>query len=200
MNRRVAVVLGLVLALIAGVVILLASSEGPGGSDAPEAESTEEARDDVVVAEGPEPPSESGLADVVEASVRRSGPRIVFRARMADRIPARVKGGGLSWRWDIYEGATGTWILSSNLDIGPTTSLTSTQSNYGSSTFDKTLPGEMLIAGHTLTVILRPEELDDWPDDFEWVLGTMLDGAQGNPRSALATDTVPDEGRGRLEE
>ncbi len=45
-----------------------------------------------------------------------------------------------------------------------------------------------------------PKKLEDWPEDFEWVLGTMLDGAQGNPRSALATDTAPNEGRGLVDE
>jgi hypothetical protein len=199
MNKRVAIVLGVVVALIAGVVILLASG-GPVDSDgAPEPGAAAEASGDVVVAEGPEPPSETELADIVEADVRKNGQSYVFRARMADRIPPRVKGGGMSWRWDIYEAGAGTWILSSNLDIGPVTSLTSTQSNYGSSTFDDSFPGTMSVEGTLLKITVRPKDLEDWPENFEWVLGTMLDGAQGNPRSALATDTAPDEGRGSLE-
>lgn len=199
MSTRVAVALGALVALIAGIVILLASG-GPveSGDASPESDSGEQTGD-VVVAEGPEPPAETAVADIVEASVRKRGSTLVFRARMAERIPPRVKGGGMSWRWDIYEAGAGTWILSSNLDIGPVTSLTSTQSNYGSSTFDDTFPGTMVVEGKLLTITLRPEGLEDWPEDFEWVLGTQLDGAQGNPRSALATDTLPDEGRGTVE-
>jgi hypothetical protein len=198
-NARVALGIGIVVALVAGIIILLASggpvAPGDGAAPAP----ATEPRGDVVVGEGPEAPQETDLADVVEASVRRRGSNYVFRAEMAARIPQRVKGGGMSWRWDIYEAGVGTWILSANLDIGPTASLTSTQTNFGASTFDDTLPGHLRIAGDTISIRLRPDELDDWPDDFEWVLGTMLDGAQGNPRSALATDTTPDEGRGLVE-
>jgi hypothetical protein len=199
-NTRVAIGIGVLLALVAGIVILLASGgpvdSGDNGSVAESGEPT----GDVVVGEGNEPPGETALADIVEAEVRRRGSGLLFRARMADRIPPRVKGGGMSWRWDIYEAGVGTWILSSNLDIGPVTSLTSTQSNYGSSTFDDSFPGTMTVEGHQLKITLRAKDVEDWPDDFEWVLGTQLDGSQGNPRSALATDTFPDEGRGTVED
>lgn len=194
MRARVAIALGVLLAVIVGTVILL-------NSGAPEAPSAfEDERDDVEVAEGPEPPSETELADIVDADVRRSGSSLVFRAQMSTDIPQRVKGGGMTWRWDIYEGETGTWILSANLDVGPAAFLTSTQSGYGSGTFDDSLPGKLSLEGDTITITLRPDEVEDWPDDFQWTLGTTLDGAQGNPRSALATDTSPNSGRGELEE
>lgn len=200
MNGRVAIAIGIVVALIAGTILLLASGGPVEPGDSPQPDAVGEAVGDVVVAEGPEPPGETELADIVDADVTERGSTLVFRAQMATQIPPRVKGGGMSWRWDIYEGGpTGTWILSANLDIGPNASLTSTQSNYGSGTFDDSLPGELSIRGDTITITLRPKKVTDFPADFEWVLGTSLDGAQGNPRSALATDTSPDEGRGPLE-
>lgn len=200
MNARVAIGIGTVVALVAGIIILLASGGPVGPAEDAGTEAAGEPTGDVVVGEGADPPSETDLADVVEASVRRAGSKIVFRAEMATRIPPRVKGGGMAWRWDIYEAGVGTWILSANLDVGPIASLTSTQTNYGSSTFDDTLPGSLRFEGDTIIITLRPDELEDWPDDFEWSLGTTLDGAQGDPRSALATDAVPDEGRDIVED
>jgi hypothetical protein len=198
MNRRVAIGVGLVVLLVAGTIYLLASG-GPVDSDgSPPTDTAEDPPNDQVVGEGPEPPAETALADIVEADVLRRGSTIVFRARMSADIPQRVKGGGMSWRWDIYEGPTGTWILSANLDVGPNASLTSTQTSYGTGTFDDTLPGKLSIEGDTISVTLRPDKVKGFPDDFEWSLGTMLDGAQGNPRSALATDSAPDDGRGSL--
>jgi hypothetical protein len=199
-KARVAIGIGALLALVAGIVILLASGGPIDSDDNGSVAEAGEPTGDVVVGEGQEPPSDTAVADILEAEVRRRPSSLLFRARMADRIPPRVKGGGMSWRWDIYEAGVGTWILSANLDIGPVTSLTSTQSNYGSSTFDDSFPGTMTVEGHQLKIVLRPKGLEDWPDDFEWSLGTQLDGAQGNPRSALATDTFPDEGRGTVEE
>jgi hypothetical protein len=196
-NVRVAVVIGAVIVVIGGIVLLLASGDPSGDLGSPS--EFADASGDVDVAEGPEPPPETELADIVDADVRTSGASVVFRAEMARDIPQRVKGGSMSWRWDIYEGDTGTWILSANLDTGPTAFLTSTQTNYGSSTFDDTLPGRLELDGNTLTITLRPDEVKRWPDDFQWTLGTELDGAQGNPRSALAKDAVPDQGRGELE-
>lgn len=199
MNKRVAIGVALVIALVAGTIVLLASGGPVEPGDTPVSAPDAESQGDVVVAEGPAPPTDTALADVLEADVRRRGDSLVFRARMATDIPQRVKGGGMSWRWDVYEGGAGTWILSANLDIGPNATLTSTQSNYGSGTFDDTLPGKLSIEGDTLSITLTPTKLEDWPDDFEWVLGTSLDGAQGNPHSALATDTSPNEGRGTIE-
>jgi hypothetical protein len=199
-NARVASVIGVAVVLVAGIVILLASAEGPSTSDGSGvADASAEPSGDVVVADGAEPPDETELADIVEADVRTRGSSVVFRARMATDIPQRVKGGGMTWRWDVYDAGQAAWILSASLDIGPTASLTSTQTNYGSSTFDDSLPGEMSLDGDTITITLRPKDLEDWSDEFEWVLSTSLDGAQGNPRSALASDTAPDDGRGVVE-
>jgi hypothetical protein len=196
-STRAGLAIAALIVVIAGGIFLLASGDPSGNLESP-SEFADPA-DDVVIADGPEPPAETDLADIVDATVRRRGDAIVFRAEMGRSIPQRVKGGGMSWRWDIYEGATGTWILSADLDTGPTAALTSTQTDYGSSTFDRNLPGRLLIEDETLTITLRPDELERWPSDFEWTLGTSLDGAQGNARSALATDIAPDQGRGRLE-
>ena len=193
MRKRVAIALAVLVAVIAGFILLLASG-------APEAPSEfDDERGDVTLDDGPEPPTETELADIIDATVRRRGATVVFSARMADDIPQRVKGGGMSWRWDLYEGATGTWIVSANLDVGPAAYLTSTQTNYGSSTFDDSLPGKLSLEGDTIAITIRPDEVEAWPDDFEWTLGTTLDGEQGNPRSGLATDIAPDSGRGQLE-
>jgi hypothetical protein len=183
-----------IVVLIGGFVLLLATGDPSFESSSPAGESGEPSGD-VVVADGPEPPAETELADIVDATVVVHDSSVVFRARMARSIPQRVKGGTMSWRWDIYDNGAATWILSADLNVGPTASLHSTQTNYGSSTFDDTLPGKMVIEGDRLVITLHPADLEGWPDAFEWTLGTSLDGAQGNPRSALATDVSPDEGR-----
>ena len=190
-RRALAVVAGGVL-LVAALIALLVS----GGDPAPG--TFDDPPGDVVVADGPNPPSDPTLADVVKADVSRDGDELVFHAEMSDDVPARVPNGSLAWRWDVYVGDTGAWILSADLDVGPNASLTSTQTNYGSGTVDDSLPGDIKIEGKSVTITLRPDEVEDFPDQFTWTLGTTLDGDRGNATSALATDTAPDEGRGRL--
>ena len=195
MNRRAAALAaGGVVVVVAVLIVLLVS----GGTEAPS--TFDDATGDVAVAEGANPPSDPALADVVTADVARDADELVFRAEMASDIPPRVADGSLAWRWDVYVGGTGAWILSADLDVGANASLTSTQTNYGSGTIDDSLPGSIEIDGKTLTVTIRPGDVDAFPDDFTWTLGTTLDGDRGNAASALATDTVPDEGRGRLKD
>jgi hypothetical protein len=178
-GRVAALVAGVVLIVVVLIVLLVS-----GGTDAPS--KFHDPSGDVAIADGDHPPRDTTLADVVEADVSRDGDELVFRAVMSDDIPARVQNGSLAWRWDVYVGGTGAWILSADLDVGANASLTSTETNYGSGTIDDTLPGDIEVDGKT------------FPDDFTWTLGTTLDGDRGNPTSALATDTAPDEGRGRL--
>jgi hypothetical protein len=192
-NGRALALIGGVVAVIAAAVVLLVS----GGAEPPS--NFDDPTGDVSVAEGSKPPDDTALADIVKADVVRDGDDLVFQATMNADVPQRVKGGAMSWRWDVFVNGTSEWIVSANLDIGPNASLTSTQTNYGSSTFDKTLPGDLDIDGRTLTVTFRPGEVDGFPDDFTWSLGTSLDGAQGDAESALATDTAPDQGQGKLE-
>jgi hypothetical protein len=192
-SRRVIALVAGGAILIGAVVVLLVT----GGAEAPA--DFADPTGDVTVGDGPKPPTETALADIVKAEVLHDGNDIVFRAEMNADIPQRVKGESMSWRWDVLVSGTSAWIVSANLDIGPNASVTSTQSNYGSSTFDDTLPGDLDFDGRTITITLRPAEIDDFPTDFDWKLGTSLDGDQGSPSSALATDTAPDQGQGRLQ-
>jgi hypothetical protein len=192
-NKRTGLIVGIAVVAVAVVVVLLVS----GGSEAPSA--FDDDAGDVSVAEGPKAPEDTAAADIVDAQVTRDGERLVFTATMDDEIPERVQDGSLSWRWDLYVNGTGEWIVSATVDVESSASITSTQSDYGAGTFDDSLPGSFEIDGDTLTLTLRPDDIPDFPADFTWSLGTSLDGDQGDPESALATDKAPDEGRGRLE-
>jgi hypothetical protein len=191
---RAVAIIGAVVVVIVAIVILLVS----GGSEAPS--TFDDATGDVSLGDGSKPPTDTAIADIAAAEVTRSDGNIVFKATMDEAIPKQVKGGSLSWRWDLYVNGTSEWIVSANVDVQSSASITATQSNYGAGTFDDTLPGDFDIDGDTLTVTLRPADIPDWPPDFTWSLGTSLDGNQGDPESALAIDKAPDEGRGRLEE
>ena len=193
MNARAVAIAGGALALITVMIVLLVS----GGASAPG--DLDDARGDVTVAEGPKPPQDSSLADIVGAEVARDGDSLVFRATMDAEIPDKVADGSLSWRWDLYVNQTPAWIVSATVDVESSASVTATQSDYGSGTYDDTLPGELELSGRTLELTIRPGKIPDFPSDFAWTLGTTLDGARGDPESALATDAAPDEGRGRLE-
>ena len=193
MNARVGAAIGAVVALIALVVLLLVS----GGSEAPSAFG--DPGGDVTVADGPKPPADTTTADILQANVSRNGDDIEFRATMDAPIPKSVRDGSLSWRWDVYVDGASAWIVSAGVNVQRSASLTSTQSDYGTGTIDDSLPGELEIRGNNLLITLRPAEIPDWPSDFTWTLGTTLDGDQGDPQSALASDMAPDEGRGRVE-
>jgi hypothetical protein len=193
-TKRAALLLGVAVVLVAVAIVLLVS----GGAEAPS--TFDDASGDVSIGNGTNPPKNPDLADVVSADVRREGDALVFHARMDRAIPKRVENGSLTWRWDVYENGTGTWILSADLDLGANASLASTQTDYGSGTIDDTLPGDIEVEGDSLTITVRPAEVDGFPSDFTWTLGTSLDGDRGNPTSAQASDAVPDQGRGRLEE
>lgn len=193
MSRRGIALAAAVVVVLAVVVTLLVS----GGARSPSA--FDDPRDDVALGDGPNAPDDTALADVVEANVTRDGNSLVFEARMAKDVPKHVPGGSLTWRWDLYVHGVSQWIVSADLDVGPNASLTSTQTNYGSSTFDDTLPGDLSIDGRTLTITLHPDDVKGFPETFDWTLGTTLDGDHGDPGSALATDLTPDQGRGKLE-
>jgi hypothetical protein len=191
-NARAIVIAGSVLAAIAVIIVLLVS----GGAETPNA--FDDSVGDVSITNGPKPPEDTAVADIIEAEVARDGDDIVFRATMDAAIPKRVDDGSLSWRWDVYIDGTSAWIVSATVDVERSASITATQSNYGAGTYDDTLPGELSIEGDELTLTIRPGDIPDWPADFSWSLATSLDGDQGDPESALGTDVAPNEGRGRL--
>lgn len=193
MNARAVAIAGAALALVTVMIVLLVS----GGASPPG--DLDDAPGDVVVAEGPEPPLDTSLADIVGAKVTRDGDSLVFRATMDAEIPDKVANGSLSWRWDLYVNETPAWIVSATVDVESSASVTATQSDYGAGTFDHTLPGELELNDRTLELRIKPAEIPDFPSDFAWTLGTTLDGERGDPDSALASDAAPDEGRGRLE-
>ena len=193
MSRRAVAIAGAAVALVALVIVLLVS----GGAEVPN--DFDDPAGDVTLSNGPKAPADTTTADVTRAEVARAGDDVVFRATMGAPIPKRVEDGSLSWRWDVYVGDSSAWIVSANVDVESSASITSTQSNYGSGTFDDTLPGDLSIDGNELALTIRPADIPGWPDEFSWTLGTSLDGDQGDPESALASDTTPDDGRGRLE-
>ena len=182
-----------IVGLIGIVVLILATGGGPSGTSVDPA-------GDVAVGEGPKPPQESTLADIVGATVTKDGQELEFEVTLGQDIPNRIPKGSLEFRWDVSENGTDTWIVSANLNVGPTAAVTSQKTNYGSSTIDDSMPGSIEITGDTLVVIVRAAEIEGFPQLFEWTLKTSLDADRADPRSGLAIDQAPDSGRGRVED
>jgi hypothetical protein len=192
-NNKQLVVVGSVVAAVLAVIIVLLVTGGPPTEDL-----AEDAANDVSVSEGPAPPKEHSLADVRSARVYLEASQVVFEAEMATPIPKNLKNQTLTWRWEILEGGSETWIVSANVSVrSPIASVLSTQGNYGASTNDDTLPGGIDWSGNTLYVRLNTPQIENFPGEFTWRLETSLDGDRGNPRSAEASDTAPGSGLGQ---
>lgn len=190
MNKNLLVAIGIVGSIAVIVLILLMGGGGGGTGDG---------RGDVQVSGGETAPDDPNLADIVDASVRRDGGALVFEATLGTAIPKRIPDGSLTLRWDVAEGETDTWIVSADLNLGPTAAVTSHRSDYGASTIDDTLPGSVEINGDTLRVTVQPGEIDGFPTDFTWRLSTALDADRTDTASATATDTAPDSGAGTVD-
>lgn len=190
MAKPVAAFIG-VVALIAVVIVVLATGgAGPGDGG--------EGGEDVQLGEGPGAPEDVTPADIAEATVTKEGSDIQFVAEMASEIPMRVEDGSLEFRWDVSENGNDTWIVSSTINVAVTAALTSQQTPYGSSTIDGTMPGEVTVRGTTLTIRFDASKVKGFPGNFEWRLKTTLDADRADPKSAVATDTAPDSGPGRV--
>ncbi|HWC13573.1 MAG TPA: hypothetical protein VG929_03150 [Actinomycetota bacterium] len=191
MSKNLWVALGIV-ALIAIVVLILASGGSPGDGSGDD-------RGDVTVGDGDAAPDNPDLADIVDATVRREGNDVVFEATMGAPIPKRIRNGSLEFRWDVSEGGDDTWIVSANMNLGPTAAITSQRTAYGASTIDDSLPGSITVDGETVRVTLRTADIEGFPTDFTWRLQTSLDGDRRDAASAIATDSAPDSGEGQIE-
>jgi hypothetical protein len=191
-NNKQLVIVGSVVAAVLAVIIVLLVTGGP-----PAEELAKDPANDVTLSEGPAPPQEQSLADIRSARVYLEASQVVFEAEMASPIPTRLKNETLSWRWEILEGGSETWIVSATVDTErPIARVLSTQGNYGASTNDETLPGGIDWSGNTLYVRLNTPQIEDFPSEFTWRLETSLDGDRGDPKSAEASDTAPGSGLG----
>lgn len=192
-NKQLGLVAAVVGVVLAAIIVLLVTG-GP-----PTEELARDGENDVTVSEGPAPPQDDALADIRSTRVYSQEDDIIFEAVMPVDIPQSLRNETMSWRWEVLEGGSETWIVSANISVGdPIASVLSTQTGYGASTNDDTLPGELQRNGSTLMIRLRPSEIDDFPSEFTWRLETSLDGDRGNARSALAGDTAPPSGLGQF--
>lgn len=187
-------VLGAIVIVIAAIAVLVYFLS-TGGSEP--IGTFEDPSGDVEVGAGENPATETALADIVSAEVRTDGEEIVFESKLGAPIPRKLKGESIDVAWKIFEGSNQTWSLSFNLDIGPNVSLFSPATNFGSGTFDDTLPGDFEIQGDVLVIRIRPADVPNFPAEFTWRLETSLDAGVGEPGSALAEDRAPDTGSGQ---
>jgi hypothetical protein len=186
-----ALVLGIIVALGAGVVWLLSSGGGGSGT-------SDDPKGDVVVSKGPKAPKGKGLVDLRHGAITVEGGTASFEARVDAVVPEDVDEEAITYRWELIENGQVTWIISANVDVGRTASVLATQHDYRSSTIDDSLPGKLTVQAETVFIELETEDLEDFPSSFEWTLQTELDGDRTTAPSAVATDRIPDEGSLRV--
>ena len=191
MNKTLLVALGIVATIVAIVAVLAAGGDPPTAAG--------DGSSDVSLGEGENPPGDSSLADITEASVRRSGGEVVFEVSMARPIPGKGSDDSLSFRWDLTVNGKDVWLVTADTGTGPVAAISSLESNFGASTIDDTLPGSISVEGERLTVTIKVAEIDGFPADFGWKLTATLDGDRADPASAVVTDTAPDGGPGEVE-
>lgn len=182
-----------VAAAIAVVMIVLVTGGQPGGG------TRADAAGDVVVEDGEGAPDDVTLADILEADVRRAGDRLIFDARVAKELPARLRKRSLEFRWDLSVSGADTWIVTASITVDTTAAVVSQQTPYGSSTIDGTMPGTVAIDGDRLVVELEPRKIKGFPEVFEWRLLTTLNANRRDPAARLARDSVPDQGTREVE-
>lgn len=185
MNKTWIVAIAIVGVIAAAIFVLAA-----GGPSTSSADKTA----DVSLGEGASPPGDTTGADIAQAIARQeNNGDIVFEVTMAKPIEkATMK--GLSFRWDITENGDDTWMVTADFKTGPTVSLRSLRTDYGASTIDDTLPGDISVDGSTLVVSIQGSEIEGWPAAFEWLVTATLDADAADPASAVATDSAPDSG------
>lgn len=188
MHRGIALVVAIVVTLV-GLVVLLLSTGRPTASG-----EKEDAVGDVKIGKGPLPPRKVDTADIQEVDARSENGVVTLEAKMGASLVPPVPEQSTTWRWEIYEAGEMTWIVSANVDLGPHVSVIATQGDYSASTNDKSLPGRVSIAGDTILIRLRASEVESFPERFDTLLKTSLDGMRTETSSALATDRAPDSG------
>ncbi|HEX2295832.1 MAG TPA: hypothetical protein VHN37_11030 [Actinomycetota bacterium] len=190
-RKRLYVVVGVVIAAVASVVVLLLTGE------AEPVRTFEDPGGDAMVGEGPSPPSDTALADIKTAEVREEDGEVVFEAKLGAPVPDEVPQGAFGLRWEVHEEGDSTFLITADLDVGPTASILSERTDFGASTLEDSFPGSLEVAGDTITIRVDPAEVPRFPDEFAWLLKTSLDGDQGDPQSARAEDQAPDSGLGQ---
>lgn len=189
-RKRLYVVLAVVVAAVASVVVLLMTGEaGP-------VRTFEDPGGDAVVGEGAKPPADTALADIKTAEVSEDGGEIVFEVQLGAPVPDELPDGSFGLRWEIHEDGDSTFLITASLDVGPNASIVGQRNRYGASTLEESFPGSLEIEEDTITIRVDPGEIEDFPDEFAWLLKTSLDGDQGDPQSAQAEDQAPDSGLG----
>ena len=181
MDKRWFVAGSLVVAVIFGVFLMSLDGSEDGGGEDPSG--------DVVVTEPA--PDDPELADIASVSVTRDDDRLVFEAEMVEEIPTELPG-SLDFRWDIRENGKGTWLVSAVVNVAPAAALVSQSGDEAFSTIDGTLPGEVSIEGRKLQVILDAAEVEGFPTDFSWRLGTRLVSDRSDSAAGTAEDNAPD--------
>ncbi|MEA2447229.1 MAG: hypothetical protein QOK47_866 [Actinomycetota bacterium] len=189
MHRRTLIVAAAVVIFV-GLVALLLST----GDDIEATAKKTDPAGDVKVDKGPLAPRDVDTADIQKVDARIEGGVLTLLAQMGKQLARPVPDQTATWRWEIYEDEAMTWIVSANLDLGPSVSVIATQGDFEASTNDKSFPGKVSIAGDTILIRLRTSEVDGFPPAFETFLETSLDGMRTQPGSALARDRAPDEG------
>jgi hypothetical protein len=188
MSTRTLAVFGVVLAVVVAVIVLLLTGGGEGIN------SDNDDGGDVTVSKGKAAPRDTNVADISRVEVTSDDGEVTFEAEMGADIPKRVKGGSLAWRWELYEEGQMTWLVTANVDLGPTASVLATQTRYHSSTIDDTLPGSIEIDGSTLRIRVRANKVKKFPEAFDWLLKTSLDASRTKANSAVAEDLAPNSG------
>jgi hypothetical protein len=192
-NKQLAVAAAAVGIVLAVIIVLLVTGGPPTNVIA------QDPANDVQVSQGPAPPAEVSLADVRSARVFSEQGQVVFEAEMGSEIPKALDGQTMSWRWVILEAGTETWTVTADVSVvEPVARVLGQQVNYGASTIDDTLPGEVEREGNTIRIRLSAGEIDRFPRSFSWRLETTLDGDRRDPGSANATDTAPASGLGEF--
>jgi hypothetical protein len=192
-NKQLAVAAAAV-AVVLGIIIVLLVTGGP-----PTNAIAQDPANDVQVSEGPAPPAQLSLADVRSARVFSEEGRLVFEAEMSSEVPKALDGQTMSWRWVILESGAETWTVTADVSVmEPVARVLGQQVNYGASTIDGTLPGDVEREGNTIRVRLSAGDIDGFPRTFSWRLETTLDGDRQDPGSASATDTAPASGLGEF--
>ena len=189
-RKRLYVVLAVVLVAVASVVVLLFTGE------AEPVRSFEDPGGDALVEEGKNPPTDVTLADVTAAEVREEDGEIVFEVKLGGTVPDKVADGAFGLRWEVYEEGESTFLVTLNLDIGPNAYIVGERTDFGASTLDESFPGSLEVAGDTISIRVRPDDVPKFPDEFGWLVQTSLDGDQSDPQSARAEDRAPDQGLG----
>ena len=189
-RKRLLVAFAVVAVALASVIALLVTGE------AVPLRSFEDPAGDPAVEEGKKPPTDTTLADIRNAEVTDDGDEIVLETQLGTTVPKEVDEGSFGLRWEIYEGGDSTYLITANLDVGPNASIIGEQTGYGASTLDETLPGSLEVVGDRIAIRIDPDGIPEFPDEFEWVVTTTLDGDQGDPQSARAEDRAPDQGYG----